>query len=152
MAWLAPDFAPPARLDLETGDHLRPVRVSDVDLDYPAVMGSRDRLWEKYGEIWGWPPPHMTYEADKEDLAHHEDEAKANEGFLYMVFDADETRLLGCVYVEPPRPESPADADAWASWWVVDERVGSELERVLAEAVPRWLSETWGFERVHHHL
>lgn len=30
-------------------------------------MGSRERLWEKYGEAWGWPPAHMTLEADHDD-------------------------------------------------------------------------------------
>jgi hypothetical protein len=151
VPWLAPDFTPPARLDLETGHHLRPVLVSDVDLDYPAVMGSRERLWEIYGEVWGWPPAHMTLEADREDLAHHVAEAEANESFLFMVFDSDETEVLGCVYVEPPLPDSPPDADAWSSWWVVDEQVGEPLERELDAAVRRWLVDTWGFERVHFH-
>jgi len=31
-------------------------------------MGSRERLWARYGEAWGWPPPTMTYEHDREDL------------------------------------------------------------------------------------
>ena len=43
----------------------------DVEIDYPAVMGSRERLWAKYGEAWGWPPATMSYEADCEDLARH---------------------------------------------------------------------------------
>ncbi len=124
---------------------------ADVDLDYPAVMGSRERLWEKYGEAWGWPPAHMTYEADKEDLAHHEAEIKARETFLYGVFDESETALRGCVYIDPPDAAAPAGADATVSWWVVDEQVGSDLERDLDEVIPRWLAQTWGFEHVHYH-
>lgn len=151
MTWLAPDFIAPVRLDLETGHHLRPLRVSDVDLDYPAVMGSRERLWEIYGEGWAWPTAHMTLEADREDLARHAAEAEANESFLFMVFDPDEAEVLGCVYVEPPLPDSPPGSDAWSSWWVVDEQVGQPLERELDAAVRRWLADTWGFERVHFH-
>ena len=52
-------------------------RESDVDLDYPAVMGSRERLWSIYGEVWGWPPESMTVEEDRIDLRRHQDEAKA---------------------------------------------------------------------------
>jgi hypothetical protein len=151
MAWLDPDFTPPARLDLPSGHHLRPMGAADVDLDYPAVMGSRDRLWEKYGAAWGWPPAQMTLEADREDLAHHEAEIAANETFLYGAFDEQETALLGCVYIDPPEDDAPAGAEAMSSWWVIDDAVGTSLDRSLGELVPRWLSATWGFSAVHYH-
>ena len=150
MPWLPDGFEHPERLDLATGHHVRPIRADDVDIDYPAVMGSRERLWAKYGEAWGWPPPHMTYEADKEDLAHHEAEIAAHESFNYAVLDDAETALLGCVYIDPPDDRSPPGSDAVASWWVVDDAVGSELESALDELVPRWLTETWGFRSVHY--
>jgi hypothetical protein len=150
MAWLPDDFAHPERLDLPTGHHLRPIRADDVDIDYPAVMGSRERLWAKYGEAWGWPPETMSFEADREDLAHHEAEIAAHETFNYAVLDADESELLGCVYIDPPDDRSPTGTDAVASWWVVDKATGSQLEHELDETVPRWLSETWGFRSVHY--
>ena len=59
-----------------------------------------------------------------------------------------ETALLGCVYVDPPDDRSPAGTAAVTSWWVVDEAVGSELERTLDALVPVWLAETWGFRSV----
>jgi hypothetical protein len=150
MAWLPDDFVHPERLDLVTGHHLRPIRADDVDIDYPAVMGSRERLWAKYGEAWGWPPDTMSFESDREDLAHHEAEIAAHETFNYAVLDADERELLGCVYIDPPDDRSPAGADAVSSWWVVDKAAGSELERALDDTVPRWLTETWGFRSVHY--
>ena len=82
MSWLPADWQHPTRLDLETGHHLRPIRESDAEVDYPAVMGSRERLWERYGEAWGWPPATMTLEQDRDDLAHHEREIEAHESFL----------------------------------------------------------------------
>ena len=102
MAWLTDGFEHPERVELPTGHHLRPIRADDVAIDYPAVMGSRERLWEKYGEAWGWPPASMTYEQDREDLARHEVEIAAHETFNYAVLDAGETALLGCVYIDPP--------------------------------------------------
>ena len=143
--WLPDDFDHPRRVDLPTGHHLRPIRADDVDIDYPAVMGSRERLWAKYGEAWGWPPPTMSVAADREDLARHEAEAEAGEAFNYAIFDAEETALLGCVYVDPSDTH-----DAQVSWWVVDPLVGSALERTLDEFVPRWLRETWGFTNVDY--
>ncbi len=138
--WLPDDWQHPTRVELRTGHHLRPIRASDVELDMPAVMGSQERLWSIYGKAWGWPPATMTAEQDREDLARHEAEIEAHESFNYALFDADETELLGCVYIDPP--EKPG-ADAEISWWVVDRLVGSPVEAALDEHVPRWVSEEW---------
>jgi hypothetical protein len=148
MAWLAADFAHPGRVELPSGHHLRPIRESDVDIDYPAVMGSRARLWQKYGEAWGWPPADMTFEEDRKDLARHEREIAAHETFNYAVLDEGETALLGCVYIDPPGRGSPQGTNAVVSWWVVDDHAGGELERALDRFVPQWLSGTWGFQSV----
>jgi hypothetical protein len=149
MAWLPDDFEHPERVDLPTGHHLRPIRADDVDIDYPAVMGSRDRLWAKYGDAWGWPPAHMTLEADREDLAHHEEEIAAHETFNYAVLDEGETELFGCVYIDPADDRSPEGSDAVSSWWVVDKEAGGSLERALDDTIPGWLAGTWGFRSVH---
>lgn len=150
VTWLPADFVHPERVALPTGHHLRPIRADDVDIDYPAVMGSQQRLWAKYGEVWGWPPASMTYEQDRDDLARHEAEIAAHETFNYAVLDEQESRLLGCVYVDPPEPHSPEQTDAVVSWWVVDDALGGDLEHALDEFVPCWLSETWKFAAVHY--
>jgi hypothetical protein len=150
MSWLAAGFEPPARLDLCTGHHLRPIRADDVDIDYPAVMGSRESLWARYREAWRWPKETMTVEQDRDDLARHEREMVANEAFAYAVLDAGETTLVGCLYIDPPYADPPPGTDAVVSWWLVDEMAGSDLERALGAAVPPWLRDTWGFRSVHH--
>ncbi|WP_395245506.1 GNAT family N-acetyltransferase [Agromyces sp. MMS24-K17] len=142
-AWLPDDFEHPTRVELAPGYHLRPIRADDVELDYPAVMGSRERLWGIYGDAWGWPPETMTFEADREDLAMHEREIAEHLTFNYAILDDDETRLVGCIYIDPHD-----EADAESSWWVVDDLVGSEVERALDAFVPGWLRETWGFGKV----
>jgi hypothetical protein len=107
-------------------------------------------LWAKYGAAWGWPPADMSYAADELDLARHEREIAAHETFNYAVLDADETELLGCVYIDPPDEHSPPGTDAVVSWWVVDAAVGSELEQAIDALVPHWLAEVWGFTSVHY--
>ena len=151
VSWLPETFAAPQGAELPTGHHLRQIRADDVDIDYPAVMGSRERLWGMYGAVWGWPPATMTFEEDRVDLARHEAEMAVNESFNYAVFDAEETELYGCIYIDPPLDSSPAGADAAVAWWVTDEMVGSALEAALAAFVPHWLTQTWGFGAVHYH-
>ena len=147
MGWLPEQFRHPERVELATGHHLRPIRAADAEIDYPAVMGSRERLWARYGEPWGWPPATMTFEQDREDLARHEAEIARQETFNYAVLNDNETELLGCVYIDPPEGDG-SDGDALVSWWVIDRAVGTELDRALDEFVPRWLKDTWGFDAV----
>lgn len=140
MAWLPESFVHPTLVPLLDGYHLRPIRASDVELDMPAVMGSRERLWSIYGEAWGWPPATMTAEEDREDLARHEAEAASHQSFNYALLDTAETELVGCVYIDPPEK---AGADAEVSWWVRDEYVGSEVESALDDFVPTWIAREW---------
>jgi len=150
MGWLRDGFIPPGRVELRTSHHLRPIREADVDIDYRAVMGSRERLWARYGQAWGWPPATMSYEDDRRDLARHEAEIAARETFNYAVLDEREINLLGCVYIDPPDERCPPGSDALASWWVVDDVAWTELERLLDEFVPHWLIHVWGFHSVHY--
>lgn len=150
MPWLPEGFAHPERVELGTGHHLRPIRESDVDIDYPAVMGSREQLWTKYGEAWGWPPATMTYEQDKQDLARHEVEINDHETFNYAILDEPESELLGCLYIDPPGAASAAGTDAVVSWWVVERMVDSDLDHALRDFVPAWLSEVWLFGAVEY--
>jgi hypothetical protein len=148
MPWLPDDLITPVVVELPTGHHLRPIRASDVALDYPAVMSSRQRLWSQYGAAWQWPSADMTFEADRIDLARHERDMASRSSYNYAVFDADETELLGCVYLDPPDDESPPGTDVVSSWWVVDQEAGGLLEQSLTAFVPRWLAETWGFRAI----
>ena len=58
------------------------------------------------------------------------------------MLDEAETALLGCVYIDPPDDGSPPGTDAVVSWWVVDDAVGTDLQRALGELVPLWLAES----------
>lgn len=141
--WLPPGWQHPARVALPTGHHLRPLRVTDVDLDMKAVLGSQERLWAEYGGVWAWPPADLTAELHRADLARHELEAQQGLGFRYGLFDAGETELLGRVTVESvvETPGRPLVADV--SWWVVDWLVGGPVEAALAAFVPEWITTAW---------
>ncbi|MFJ9180468.1 N-acetyltransferase [Streptomyces sp. NPDC102360] len=148
MSWLPRDFVHPTHVPVPgTGLHLRPIREADTAIDYPAVMGSRERLWEIFGPAWGWPAETMTYEADRVDLLRHEKEIAAHQSFNYALLDEDETKLLGCVYIDPPERTG---ADGEIAWWVVDELVGSAEESALDALVPKWIATDWPFQQPRH--
>ncbi len=147
MGWLPDDFEHPLVMPVGPLHHLRPIRADDVDLDMPAVMGSQPRLWSIFGAAWGWPPPTMTAEQDREDLLRHELEIAAHESFNYALFDEAETELLGCVYLDPPEK---AGADAEVSWWIRDEYLGTGVEVELDRFVPQWLASAWPFTAVRY--
>lgn len=142
--WLPADFEHPLRVELPTGHHLRPVRASDAQLSLVAVRGSRTRLWSIYGPAWSWPPADPTLDEETADLAHHETEISEGASYSYALFDAEESALLGFVYVDPPVKEG---ADAEICWWVVDELVGSDVAAALDDLVPRWIGTVWPLRR-----
>lgn len=139
--WLPADFEHPDQTALPTRHHLRPIRESDAAIDYPAVMGSRDHLWAMFGAPWGWPPESLTFEEDKAELARHEREILEHLSFNYAVLDAAESRLLGCVYIDPPER---IGADADISWWLVTD-ADPVLEATLRAFVPEWIANEWPF-------
>ncbi|MEU6112993.1 N-acetyltransferase [Streptomyces sp. NPDC047117] len=144
MSWLPDDFVHPTHVPVpHTALHLRPIREADTALDYPAVMDSRERLWEVFGPAWSWPQETMTYEEDRIDLLRHEKEIAAHQSFNYALLDEEETAIFGCVYVDPPERTG---SDAEISWWVVDDLVGSEVERALDALVPQWIATAWPFQ------
>jgi hypothetical protein len=143
--WLPEGFEAPKSIDVAgTGFHLRQISPDDTEIDMIAVMGSRERLWSIYGAAWGWPPATMTAEQDRADLQRHADEMERNESFNYGLFDAGESMLAGCLYIDPPER---VGADADISWWVIDRFVGRPLEQRLDEFVPVWIEGAWPFSR-----
>lgn len=160
--WLPPAFAHPLRVDVAPGVHLRPISPDDLDIDMPAVMGNQPMLWAKYGDVWGWPPATMTAEQDRADLARHAQEQDRHESFNYAILPTDESRLWGCIYIDPADAGvgagGPADAAAGdgvggpaadVSWWLVAQAPPG-LAEALLEFVPAWLASAWPFETVRY--
>jgi GNAT acetyltransferase-like protein len=144
--WLPADFLHPTFVALTDSVHLRPIRATDVDIDMVAVHGNQTMLWTIYGEAWQWPPTTMTREQDEADLARHAAEMETHQSFNYAVLPADESALLGCVYISPV--EAPGyQGDAEVSWWVAadaDRTVRCRLD----EFVPGWVTTAWPFTTV----
>ena len=78
----------------------------------------------------------MTFEEDQAELARHEREILEHLSFNYAVLDAAESRLYGCIYIDPPER---VGADADISWWLVTD-ADPVLEATLRDFVPEWIA------------
>jgi len=145
-----PDDAPvPA--ELRTDEFLlRPLRATDVDLDYEAVIATQETLRRTSGGRW--PRPDFTLEENLADLQGHEADFHARRGFTYTVMDPTETRCFGCVYAYPPENAgadiAASDYEAVVWFWVRPDGVAADLDRRLLAALVPWLRDDFAFARV----
>ena len=146
---------------------IRPLRASDVMLDYDAVISSRAELWLRSGG--GWPREGFTIEENLADLQQHEQEHQDRLAFTYTVMNPDETECLGCLYINPlariieraataqqlpaseatsqPLPEVSA-SDAVVTFWVRQSRLADNLDLRLLQSLTDWFRTAWTFPRV----
>lgn len=144
MRFLPPEFVVPAVAET-AGFRLRSITIHDAFKDYDAVMSSRDHLWSRFGAIWGWPATDLSIEQNIIDLAWHQKEFQLRSSFDYAVMSLDESRLLGCVYIDPAHAPG-TDADVW--YWARQSELSSGLEDRLGAFATSWLATHWPFRKV----
>lgn len=144
-----PKFAPDsviAPAELETNEFkLRILTIHDVVKDYDAVMSSIDHLKGIFGPHSSWPPADLTLEQNLIDLGWHQKEFQTGRSFAYTVMQLDESRCLGCVYIDP---SEKAGYDAKVILWVRQSEIRNGLDEKLFSAVKIWLTREWGFATV----
>jgi hypothetical protein len=140
--WLPPDFRVPDRVEVPRAGHLRFLRAADAVIDYAAIDRSRADLWATYQEVWGWPNAAYSLADTRGSLARHEAASLRGDFFAYGLFDADETRILGTVYIDPA---SRAGADADINWWVTSGPGASSTTSALEGFLPGWVGGHWPF-------
>ena len=141
-----------------TGDFiLRPIVAADAELDYAAVMESREYLrgWEQTG----WPEDDFTVAANREDLEKLERRHVNREAFTYTVMNPAETECLGCVYLMPTDARMFAaaritpvadhrweDFEAAVYFWVRRSRLETATDRALLDVLRTWLARDWSLQ------
>ena len=133
-------FKVPEKLETEEF-RLRMLTVNDVVKDYDAVMSSIDELKTMVPDS-DWPVG-LTIEKNLIDLGWHQREFLTRRSFAYTVVSLDETRILGCVYINPTRKRG---YDAEVSLWAREKEIGVGLDASLYSAVRIWLTIEWPFE------
>ena len=141
---------------LQTEEFLvRPLRTTDVELDYDAVITSRAELFLR--SDGSWPREGFTLEENLADLTQHEQEHHAHVAFTYTVMNPTETECLGCLYVHPLRQllqratlsaeQIPAES-AYVTFWVRQSHLRDNLDRRLLQALIAWFRAEWAFSQV----
>ena len=115
----------------------RPLRLTDAEDDFAAVVASADRLRGHMDPADPWPEG-MTLHENRVDLGWHEREFTAGHSFAWTVRDPDDRQVLGCCYLYPSDREG---FDAMAFWWArtvhegLDAPLGQAF-RALIAALP----------------
>src|SRR6266536_3884306 len=104
--------------------------VDDVVKDFDAICDRVDH------EGSSQPPFVPTVAQNLVDLGWHQKEFELRRAFAYTVVAPDESRVLGCVYVDPDE-----EADAQVRLWV--RRDVLDLDPVLEAEVRAWLEREW---------
>jgi len=158
MRFYPPDAAVPT--EYQTQDlQLKVLRPEHVERDYDAFMSSRERLL-----IWSggsWPAADFTLEQNMGDMHYHEDRYNARTEFTFTVMSRDETRVEGCIYIDPwgdylkrtdvtPESLGIGDDEGVLSFWVRDSALERQLDRQLVAGLLDWLAgDEWAFKRVY---
>ena len=129
---------------------LRPLRTTDVELDYDAVMASREMLrsWSQSE----WPADDFSLEGNLADLDRHQREHETGQAFTYTVMNPPGDLCLGCVYINPLAPEvaqsgicgQQGEINAVSlRFWVRTSPQDSDLEQQLLSALQDWFKAEW---------
>lgn len=134
---------------------VRPLRATDVELDYDAVIMSRaELLLHSEGR---WPREGFTLEENLADLVRHEREHLERVAFTYTVMNPAETECLGCIYIHPLKRllqragisvEQIPDTSAYVTFWVRQSRLPDNLDRRLLQSLISWFQAEWAFSQV----
>jgi hypothetical protein len=135
-------FKVPEQLEIKDF-RLRMLTINDVVKDYDAVMSSVDELKTVWPDS-GWPEG-LTLEENLIDLGWHQRAFLFRRSFAYTVVSLDETRVLGCVYINPTRKRG---YDSEVFLWARETKLGTGLDSILFDTVKIWLRNEWPFAKV----
>jgi len=120
----------------------RPLDSAATELDYAAVMASRDDLHDIFGPNDVWPAADLTLEQNGKDLAWHWSLFEQRLSFAWTVLNTEGTKCIGCVYLYWPLLP---DYDATVYLWVHSDELAGGLDQTLESTVRAWLAESWPF-------
>jgi len=132
---------------------LEPLGPQHNAADYAAWTASIGHIQATPGFAGrGWPHE-MSLAENLRDLERHARDFAGRRGFTYTVLSASTGEVIGCVYIYPPRGESPGcpsagDQHAAVSSWVRADRAA--LDPVLYHAVRAWLDRDWPFRSIEY--
>lgn len=147
--FISDTFQVPLRLERENFV-LLPLTIKHNNLDYEAIKKSIDNKGEIDQRL-----ANLTKEQNMIELGWHQREFQFRRSFAYTVLTQDESKCIGCVYIQPPNyiphhiyPEQTDPAvDAEVYMWVTKEEYDKGTLTELHAVVKKWLHEKWPFKK-----
>jgi hypothetical protein len=133
------DFKVPMRVETENLI-IRPITVADAAKDYEAVMESIEIIHKSFLNN-SWPKKDFSLEQNKKDLLEKENRFERKTSFTYTVLNLDESKVLGCIYIN----EGIGGPDAAVFMWVRQSEYEKGLDSLLEKTVRSWIKEKWPF-------
>lgn len=155
---------------LQTEDFvIQPLTPAHVELDYAALMSSKEML-----RLWSgspWPSTKFTLAENLGDLEWHWSEHQERIAFTFTVLNPEEDTCLGCIYIKPiteiltdtadweVEPELAgksnkiviSDYTALIRFWVVEPMLSQNLDKTLLHNLRQWFSTEWVFTEIYWH-
>ena len=137
---------------------LRPLTPAHLEIDYEAVIASREML-----NLWSgspWPRPGFTLAENLADLEWHDREHRERAAFTYTIVDPIGSICLGCLYIRPlseltvaisPDQTTVLPDEAAARFWVRSSRLADGLDLRLLQRLIAWFEESWTFSKLYFH-
>ena len=141
-SFIPKDFNVPIRLETDTFI-LRPIKVSDAQMDYVAVMESIEIIHNSLLSE-EWPPSDFTLIENREQIKVKEKRFKKKQSFTFTVLDKSENNIIGCVYIYKGR----YGPDAAVFMWVRHSEFQNGLDPILEDSIRNWIEKEWPFEWV----
>ena len=146
------DFAVPEGLTAEEF-RLEPLGPQHNAADYAAWTASIGHIRATPGFAGTSWPHEISLAENLRDLERHARDFAERRGFTYTVLSASTGEVIGCVYIYPPRGESPGgpsegEPRAAVSSWVRADH--ATLDPVLYHAVWAWLERDWPFRSIEY--
>ena len=141
--FVPPDFDIPEGFEVD-GIRARMLSVHDVVRDFDAVSSSAHFLKDMFPTWRGWPTG-LTIEQNLIDLGWHQKEFQLRRSFAYTLVTPDESKVIGCLYVEPPTRQG---FDAEVYFWAREAGIGDAADVALGAIVKPWIEAAWPFSRV----
>jgi hypothetical protein len=144
-------FVPPRELRYDDVV-ARAITRDDVAEDVRGINASLDLILETRGG--SWPTEAVTEEEIIVDEYWHECEFRDRKSFSFIL-RADNRGYIGCAYLYPMGVRQPltadlAEHDVDVSWWVTPEAYAAGYYGKVHEALRRWATEDYVFERPHY--
>ena len=114
-----------------------------AELDFEAVMSSKERLRSVFDEKTNWPEDSMSFSDNINDLERHHEEFLSRKAFAYTILTPTKDKCIGCLYIDPCKVNK---FDCEVFLWLIDEYLTFDNE--IYQFIRYWLNRHWPFKKI----